>query len=354
MIELHPSTYPLARPETISDTSTDALESSLADYLGYLHVIALDSVESAFSLAFSIFDEKSSVLCSPNAPIALFKALHKHRLQPRFCDLKLDGTLESRFLSKAINESSRALLVSHNYGRLAELETLKDVADKNGLVFIEDATQAFRGREDVSAKTAVFDLEMLLPSFIARGGFIATDDEQLAAQLRLQSRGGYVQKKLWNYDISGIFDDSIMDNLTASFALTALADIGSILAKIDTIQTLYLQKLASNRLVELPKAKDLVAYPLFPVALVPALFCPKEDIYQTLIKKGIPVQVGNKPVYKTTAFKDETLSFFGAEEVYKAQILLPAHHLLSLDEAAFVVETLESVLESYGYRGCSF
>ena len=145
-----------------------------------------------------------------------------------------------------------------------------------------------------------------------------------------------------------------MDNLTASYALTALADIGSTLAKIDAIQTLYLQKLSSNRLVELPKAKSLVAYPLFPVALVPALFCPKEDIYQALIEKGIPVQVGDKPVYKTTAFKDDTLSLFGAEEVHKAQILLPAHHLLNMDEAASVVETLESVLESYGYRGCSF
>ncbi len=354
MIELHPSTYPLARPDTISDTGLDALESALSAYLGYSHVIALDSVESAFSLSLSIFDEMSAVLCSPNAPIALYKALHKHRLQPRFCDLKLDGTPESRFLHKTIDERSKALLVSHNHGRLAELDTLKEFADKNGLLFIEDATQAFRGKAYAGAKIALFDLETLLPSFIARGGFIATDDEELAAELRLKSRGGYVRKKFWNYDITGISEYSTMDNLTASFALAALADIESTLAKINAIQTLYLQKLASNRLLELPKAENLVPCPLFPVALVPALFCPKEDIYQALREKGVPVRVGNKPVYKTTAFKDDTLSLFGAEEVHKAQILLPAHHLVTLDEAASVVETFESVLEHYGYRGCSF
>ena len=354
MIKLYPSTYPLAWPDTISDTGLDALESALSSYLEYSHVIALDSVESAFSLSLSIFDEKSSVLCSPNAPITLFKALHKHRLQPRFCDLKLDGTPESRFLNKGINESSRALLVSHNHGQLAELNTLKAFADKNGLLFIEDATQAFRGKANTGAKLALFDLETLLPPFIAKGGFIATDDEELAAELRLKSRGGYVQKKFWNYDITGISDDSTMDNLTASFALAALADIENTLAKIDAIQTLYLQKLASNRLVELPKAENLVPCPLFPVALVPALFCPKEDIYQALTEKGVPVRVGNKPVYKTTAFKDDTFSLFGAEEVHKAQLLLPAHHLMTPDDAASVVETLESVLDHYGYRGCTF
>ncbi|WP_345976485.1 DegT/DnrJ/EryC1/StrS family aminotransferase [Sulfurimonas sp. HSL3-7] len=354
MIERHPSNYPLARPETISDESLNTLENALSSYLGYSHVIALDSVESAFSLSFSIFDEMSTVLCSPNAPLALFKALHKHCLQPRFCDLKLDGTLEGRFLHKNIDESSRALLVSHNHGQLAELDSLTEFADKNDLLFIEDATQAFRGKAYAGAKTALFDLETLLPSFIARGGFIATDDEELAAEFRLKSRGGYVQKKFWNYDIAGISEYSTMNNLTASFALAALSDIESVLAKIDAVQTLYLQKLASNRLVELPKAKNLVAYPLFPIALVPALFCPKEDIYQALTEKGIPVRVGNKPVYKTTAFKDDAISLFGAEEVHKAQILLPAHHLITLDEAASVVETLESVLDHYGYRGCTF
>ncbi|MEN8146843.1 MAG: hypothetical protein ABFR02_04410 [Campylobacterota bacterium] len=54
------------------------------------------------------------------------------------------------------------------------------------------------------------------------------------------------------------------------------------------------------------------------------------------------------------AFKDEALSLFGAEEVFKAQLLLPCHHLMTLDDATFVVDTLEQVLETYGYRGCSF
>jgi UDP-4-amino-4,6-dideoxy-L-N-acetyl-beta-L-altrosamine transaminase len=123
---------------------------------------------------------------------------------------------------------------------------------------------------------------------------------------------------------------------------------------VKEIQNIYLDRLSSNRLVELADAAHLLPNHLFPVALIPALFCPKEDIYAALLEAGVPVEVGNKPIYKTTAFKDEALSLFGAEEVYKAQLLLPSHHLMSLEEAASVIEIFERILENYGYRGCSF
>lgn len=353
MIELRPSDYPLTLPATLPDGSIGTLENSLGAYLGCNHVIALNSVDAAFALAFSIFGKESGILCSPNAPIALFQALRRENLHAQYCDLKLDGTLETRFLQKSRTGSSKALLVSHNHGQLSEMEKLGSFAKADGLLLIEDATQAFGRREQGNSTLAIYDLEALLPSFIARGGFVATDDAQLAAELRHKAKGGYLQKRFWNYDIDALHENVTMDTLTAAIALDALSEIGNRQATIHEIRTFYRQKLASNPLVELPKAASLPC-PLFAVALVPALFCPKEEIYQALREKGVPVQVGNKPIYKTTAFKDETLSLFGAEEVYKAQLLLPSHHLMSLDEAASVVATFESVLAAYGYRGCSF
>ena len=354
MIVLRPSNCPLKLPEMLQENAISKLENALADYLGYRHVIALNSVDAAFALLFSLLEKKSGVLCSPNAPVGLFSALRKHELQPRYCDLKLDGTPETRFLQKSTTEDTAALLVSHNHGQLAEMEKLGRFAKANDLLFIEDATEAFGRRISEESVLAVFDLKALIPAFAAKGGFVATDDENLAALLRQRSAGGYVQKKFWNYDIESAYDDCTMDALTAALALNTLPEIGTMQAKVREIQTFYSQSLASNRLIELPNSADLLPYPLFPVALVPALFCPKEDIYRALRENGVPVQVGNKPIYRTTAFRDETLSLFGAEEVYKAQILLPSHHLMTLEEAAFIVKTFESILEAYGHRGCSF
>ncbi len=354
MIALHPSNYPLPLPTILQDNAITSLENALADYLGYRHVIALNSVDAAFAVLFSVLEKKSGVLCSPNAPVGLFNALHKQGLQARYCDLKLDGTLEARFLQKSRTEESAALLVSHNHGQLAEMEKLGRFAKANDLLVIEDATQAFGKRVSEESALAVFDLNALIPAFVARGGFVATDDNRLAVVIRQRSAGGYVQKKFWNYDIESAYDDCTMDALTAALVMNTLPEIGTIQTKIREIQTFYHQELAANRLIELPNSADLLPYPLFPVALVPALFCPKEEIYQALRENGVPVQVGNKPIYRTTAFKDETLSLFGAEEVYKAQLLLPSHHLMTLEEAAFIVHTFESILAAHGHRGCSF
>jgi len=354
MTELNTHTYPIKLPATLSADTAAQLESSLATYLGYIEVIALESTEAAFSLALSILEEKSGILCSPNAPISFHRALRQHDLQAEYCDLRLDGTLETRFFSKRKTPQSRAILLSHNHGFLSDAAETRLFTLESGLTFIEDATQAFGKREKSGAALAIYLLDALVPTSIAAGAFIATDDIALGASLRQAVQGGYEQKKFWNYDLVSTDPDLRLKPLTAQLALEALREIDERTDRVKEIRNIYLDRLASNHLVERSEAVNLLPHHLFPVALIPALFCPKEEIFAALLEAGVPVKVGNKPIYKTTAFKDETLSLFGAEEVYKAQLLLPSHHLMSLEEAASLIDVFEGVLEKYGYRGCSF
>lgn len=353
MLDLTAEAYPL-QPLPVSNDARHRLEAALASYLGYQEAIVLSSVDNAFSLALSTLPHGSGVLCSPNAPIALFKALHKHALKADYCDLRLDGTMETRFFDKSRSEHSKALVLSHNHGLLSDTKATSGFAGAHALTFIEDATQAFGKKEKSEAALVIFALDALLPAVIANGALLVTDDTALAASLRQQAQGGYLPKKFWNYDVTSTDDDLRLDPLTSQLALSALTEIGQRTETIQAVQRTYFERLASNRLIELPKSGELVAQTLFPVALVPALFCPKEDIYLALVEAGVPIKVGNKPIYKTTAFKDESLSLFGAEECFKAQLLLPSHHLMTQDDADFVVDTLEKILETYGYRGCSF
>jgi len=310
--------------------------------------------DNAFSLALSILEEKSGILCSPNAPIALYRALRQYGLKAEYCDLRLDGTMETRFFSKTKTPQSKALLLSHNHGILSDAIETRLFTQDSGLTFIEDATQAFGQREKSGAALAIYSLDALVPSSVCDGAFIATDDTAQGALLRKKAQGGYQQKKFWNYDLVTTDPDLGLSPLTAQLALEALHEIEERAHRIREIQNIYLERLSSNRLVELSDAANLLPHHRFPVALIPALFCPKEDIYAAMLEAGIPAEVGNKPIYKTTAFQNDTLTFFGAEEVYKAQLLLPSHHLMSLEEAASVIDIFERILENYGYRGCSF
>lgn len=354
MIMQNINTFSYKINTTIRKESISELETALASYLGYQEVITLESTQSAFSLALSVFDSSGSVLCSPNAPLSFFNALHDRGLEADYCDLKLDGTMETRFFHKTKRDQSSALLLSHNHGILSDVEKAHLFAQENNLSYIEDATQAFDPRDKSGAKMVVYDLDALLPASLAKGAFIATDDEVLAASLRLKAGDGFEPKKFWNYDVVNRQEELTLSPLVAKIALEQLKEFDQNSKRMAELQKLYLQRLSSNKLIELPNAQDLAPYSLFQIALVPALFCPKEDIYQALIEAGIPVKVGNKPIYKTTAFKNDALSLFGAEEIFKAQLLLPSHHLMQDADVDYVIETLEKVLETYGYRGCSF
>ncbi len=354
MLEFTGSSYPLTLTDTVSGNAVQELEKSLASYLGYREVIALNSVESAFVIALSTLEKKCGLLCSPNAPLGLFNALVQHGLHAEYCDLRLDGTMETRLFSKSVTARTSALLLSHNHGILSDAERASSFAEEQDIILLEDATQAFGKKKKSGAELVLYSLDALIPASLAGGGFIATDNDALAASLRHKARGGYVQKKFWNYDVLNTDANLTIASLTAQLTVNAMRGINEKEQRVHAIQSIYLKGLSSNRLIELPTVSGLIGAPYFQVALVPALFCPKEDIYKALVDAGIPVKVGNKPVYKTTAFKDEALSLFGAEEVFKAQLLLPAHHLMTLDDAEHVLQTVENVLETYGYRGCSF
>ena len=339
---------------TPTENSIQALESALSAYMDYKHIILLDSVYSAFVLALSTVAKESQVLCSPNAPIDLYSSIRSSLCTTQYADLKLDGTMETRFYKKTISLNTKALVLSHNHGVLSDSASTLQFTQEHSLSFIEDATQAFNQREKSGADIVVYTLDTLIPESIAKGAFIATDSDTIAQTLQTRVVGGYMHKKFWNYDLLSEETDHNLSPLVAQLALDTLQTHQEKEQRITAIQNFYHDKLSNNRLIELPQQSQLTPHALFQVMLVPALFCPKEDIYKALTDAGIDVKVGHKPIYKTTAYKDESLSLFGAEEVFKAQLLLPCHHLMTDEDVAYVVETLEKVLETYGYRGCSF
>ena len=330
------------------------LETFLSKQLDYRHIILFSSDTAAFGAAFSLLAEPCDVFTSANAPITLFDALASEKKKALYYDLRLDGTVETRLLERTRSEQTRVFVATHNHGVHSDLKTIAAFCKAHDLLLIEDASQLLYTREKGAADIALYTLEALIPATLARGAFLATDDPEIAQKLKVYAAGGVIATKLWNYDVINKRDEQTLAPLIAHHALRATETLQTDLQQIKTIQRRYLEALSSNRLITLPKEKDLTPYPRFPIFLTPALFCPKEDIYQALIDAGVPVAVGNKPIYKTTAFQDETLSLFGAEELFKSQLLLPAHASMTENDVDHVIKTLQTVLETYGYRGCSF
>jgi len=338
----------------IDESIVEDLEKGLASFLGYAHVIAVESEAVAFMTCLDPFKKEDEVFCSPFAPLALHRTLYKASLKPKYTDSKLDGTTETRFLERQLSEKSRCFVLSHYEGIYSSVENVQKFCHQNKIFFIEDATQSFPQYKKSAAQVLVFSLSGLIGSAIAQGAFIATDDDSLAVAFRLKAQGGYRKRKNWNYELVNNDENVQLSALAAYFALQHLDALNLKKKKRETVYTLYREALSEVKLLSLPSQKNLSTLNHFPVFLDPALFCPKEDIYNALLEKGIAVEVGLKPVYKTAAFLDASVQLFGADEIYKGVLLLPLSSEMTEDEVLNVVSIFKTILEQFAYRGCSF
>ncbi|MEA2091906.1 MAG: DegT/DnrJ/EryC1/StrS family aminotransferase, partial [Campylobacterota bacterium] len=77
-----------------------------------------------------------------------------------------------------------------------------------------------------------------------------------------------------------------------------------------------------------------------------------EDIFKELQEKGVGVQVHYKPTYQFSYYKKlfGEMKLHNAEEFYKAELSIPCHHEMSLEDAEFVADTLLEILSKSSKR----
>ena len=111
------------------------------------------------------------------------------------CD-EATGLIDVDAAAAAVTERTRALIVVHLYGQPADMGRLVELCERHGIALVEDACQAHGARCDgrrvgTFGRFAAFSF---YPSknlgALGDGGAVTTDDEELAARIRLRGRLG--------------------------------------------------------------------------------------------------------------------------------------------------------------------
>jgi len=102
----------------------------------------------------------------------------------------------------AITPRTKALVIVDIFGYPAEIPALIDIAERNGLVIVEDACQAIDGEFDgrklgTWGHPAVYGFYANKQLTTAEGGVILTDDDQLAGLLKSLSNQGRSDDGAW-------------------------------------------------------------------------------------------------------------------------------------------------------------
>jgi dTDP-4-amino-4,6-dideoxygalactose transaminase len=112
-------------------------------------------------------------------------------LKPVFADVDFDTTnLDPGAAEAAITPETSAIVAVHNFGNPADLDALRELADRNGLKLICDAAHGFgalyQGKPvGPQVDAHVFSLSPTKLVIAGEGGIVATNDDELAARIRI-------------------------------------------------------------------------------------------------------------------------------------------------------------------------
>lgn len=119
-------------------------EDELKEYLGCKNVWLFANGHVAMEVALQALDMKGEVITTPYTHISTTNAIVRNGLTPVFVDVKEDNyTIDPELIEAAITDKTVAIVATHVYGFLCDVQAIEKIANKHGLKVVYDAAHAF-------------------------------------------------------------------------------------------------------------------------------------------------------------------------------------------------------------------
>jgi dTDP-4-amino-4,6-dideoxygalactose transaminase len=235
---------------------TAKFEERFAQVCGVKHAIATTSGTTALHVALLAHDigPGDEVITTSFTFIASVNSILFTGAKPVFVDIDEETfNLDPALIERAITPRTKAIMPVHLYGYVCDMDALQSIADKHGLVIVEDAAQAvgatYKGKAAGGFGTGVFSLYATKNVMSGEGGMVTTNDDTLAGKCRLIRNHG--MKRRYYHDMLGY--NFRMSDLHAAIGLAQMDRLAGFTEK-RRANAAYLN--ARIESVVTPKVKD--------------------------------------------------------------------------------------------------
>jgi dTDP-4-amino-4,6-dideoxygalactose transaminase len=183
----------------IGGAEVELLEREFAQRLGVRFTIAMNSGTDALHLALRAagIGAGDEVITTPFSFVATAAAICHAGARPVFADIDAATfNLDPEAVERALTPRTRALLPVHIFGQPADMPALIALAERHGLVVIEDCAQSF-GAAIGGTMTGAFGLAGAFSFYPTKnlggcgdGGMVVTNSEEFAARVRRLANHG--------------------------------------------------------------------------------------------------------------------------------------------------------------------
>ena len=327
------------------------LETTMCNYLGVNHAVALNSGTDALHLALRALNigEGDEVISTAFTFVATSESIGIVGAKPVFVDIDPDTfNIDPSKIEAAITPKTKAIIPVHLYGQPCDMDMIMEIAARHNLYVIEDACQAIGAEYKGKKVGSIGDIGCF--SFyptknlgtMGDGGMLTTNSKEIKDRVvALRNHGGAVR---YHHDEIGV--NSRLDEIQAAILRVKFPYIDK-WNKLRREHAAYYNELFSKcDLVETPKELDgtYCVYHQYTVK-VPN----RDEVHKLLGEAGIgamiyyPIPLHLQKVHARYGFKEGMLP--NTEKNTKLVLSLPMFAEITREEQQTVAQTLINIVE---------
>jgi dTDP-4-amino-4,6-dideoxygalactose transaminase len=348
---------------------TQRFEAQFASYVGARGALALSSGTASLHCAVAAagIGPGDEVIVPTMTFCATANVVEFVGARPILVDVEPDTlNIDPQCIEKAVTSRTRAVIPVHYAGHPADMEAIRDIADRFGLLIIEDAAHAlsasFKGRVIGSGDNPTcFSFHPTKNLTTIEGGML-TADPDFIDRARIFSFHGMSREALTRYDKAGSWRYDVLEpgfkyNMTdvqASVGLWQLSRLGVLQDRRREIVTVYRSAFGASDALELPAERSNVkhAWHIFPIRIRnDVLSIDRDHFVEELKNRNIGTSVHYTPIHMFRYYQDK----YGcapsdlpvAAANYRRILSLSTSPRMTPADTADVIDAVLDVVERY-------
>ena len=244
-------------------------EEMLRDYLGVDNVYLFANGHVAMEVALNALYMKGEVITTPYTHCSTTHAIVRNGLTPVFVDVReSDYTINPELIESAITDKTVAIVATHVYGFMCDVEAIEKIAKKHGLKVIYDAAHAFgvkyKGRGALEyGDAAMVSTHATKVFHTIEGGIVAYHDPELFKAMPYLVNFGFTSHE----DVDYIGTNARMNEFEAVMGICNLRHLDAEIARRAVAGKRYFERLDGVKGIRVlkPDADTEWNYAYFPV-----------------------------------------------------------------------------------------
>ena len=335
-------------------------ERAFAAYLGQREAIAVSSCTTGLHLVLHALGvgPGDEVIVPSLSFIATANAVSHTGATPVFADVDLATyNLSPASAEAALSPQTKAVLVVHQVGLPADLESFRALAARAGAALVEDAACAIGSRAGgrlvgSESHAAVFSFHPRKLVTTGEGGMIVTRDPDLAGRLRSLRHHGVSVSDHARHAAPAVVVESYrevgfnyrMTDLQAAIGLAQLARLEEVVATRIAQAERYNRAFQRHPALAVPAVLPAVRfnYQTYLLRLLPGSRTDRDGLMRALLERGIATRRGITAAHREPAYRDRPLRvpLPATDEAERSTIVLPLFHALEPKDQDRVIEAV--------------